>query len=128
MFQLFYVLQILYKFTINLTKTSILFLYLRFFREPIYIRLNYSIMAYVLIYAVCSIFVTLFQCVPVARTFDKSVVGGCINLEGFWYAGAAINVSSDLMILILPLPTIVKMKCPRRQKIGLCFVFLVGFL
>lgn len=103
-------------------------LYLRFFNEPIYIRLNRTVMGYVLIYAVCSIFVTIFQCVPISRTWDKSIGGGCINLEAFWYAGAAINVSSDLMILILPMPTIYKMNSPRRQRIGLAVVFLIGGL
>lgn len=126
--QFFYVVQILYKFTINLTKASILLLYLRFIREPIYIRLNHAIMGYVVVYAVCSISVTAFQCVPVPRTWDKSVAGGCISLEAFWYAGAAINVSSDLMILLLPMPTIFKMNCPRREKIGLALVFAVGGL
>jgi len=105
-----------------------LLLYLRFFNESIYIRLDYTIMGYVLFYAVCSILVTIFQCVPIPHTWDKSIVGGCINLEAFWYAGAAINVSSDLMIFTLPLPIIRKMNCPRREKIGLFVVFLIGLL
>ena len=85
-------------------------------------------MGYVLIYAFCSILVTIIQCMPIARAWDKSIHGACISLEGFWYAGAVINISSDLMILVLPMPIIYKMHCPRPQKIGLAVVFLLGGL
>lgn len=125
---MFYALQILYKFTINLTKTSILLLYLRFFNDPTYIRINRAVMGYVLTYAVCSIIVTCFQCVPVTRAWDPSVAGGCISLEGFWYTGAAISLTSDLMILILPMPTIWRMKRPLNERLCLAAVFLFGGL
>ena len=127
--QMFYILQITYKFTINLTKVSILILYLRFFNEKLFKHIDFGIMAYVVSYAICSIFVTAFQCIPVARAWDKTIkLGGCINLEAFWYVGAATNISSDILILCLPQPSIWKMKLPRRQKIGLAGVFALGGL
>ncbi len=121
-------LQIVYKFTINLTKTSILFQILRFIREKIYIRITYALMVYVVGYAIASIIASTLQCTPVAGAWDKSIKSNCINLNAFWFANAAFNISSDFLILLLPMPTIRKLQATRRTKIGLVAVFSFGGL
>ncbi|KAK3174183.1 hypothetical protein OEA41_001427 [Lepraria neglecta] len=92
-------LQITYKFTINLTKTSICLLYLRIFStedKARFRRTVYIVMAYVLLYAVASIIGTIFECTPVPRIWNKTIPGTCINLTAFWYANAAANMLGDI--------------------------------
>jgi len=125
---MFWVLQIFYKFTINLTKTSILLLYLRIFSAKSVCRWVYVTLGYVLCYAVASIFATIFQCTPIPRIWNHGLEGDCINLTAFWYANAASNIFSDIVILTLPMPLIGGLQLPRRQKFGLIFVFALGSL
>ena len=129
--QSFWASQILYKLTINLTKTSICLLYLRIFStvdKLKFRRVVYCFMAYVLLYAFASIMATIFQCVPIERVWNKKVPGSCINLTAFWYANACANIIGDIGIFLLPMPVIRSLNLPRREKWGLTMVFALGFL
>ncbi|MCJ1265316.1 hypothetical protein MMC22_005192 [Lobaria immixta] len=122
----FWAIQILYKFTINLTKTSILLLYLRIFPHKSFRKAVYGLLVFVIGYAVASIVATVFQCTPIARTFDHDTPGTCINLTAFWYANAGANILGDFAILALPMPVVNSLHLPRRQKLGLMVVFALG--
>ena len=128
-FQAFWAAQIVYKLTINLTKTSICLLYLRIFSYVIWFRRAvYATMAYVLLYAISSIVATIFQCTPIRRAWDHSADGSCINLTKFWYANAGANIVGDVIILVLPMPMVGGLQLPNRQKWGLALVFGLGIL
>lgn len=38
----------------------------------------------------------------------------------------ACNISSDLMLLFLPIPIMIKIRLPLKRKLGLCCVFGLG--
>ena len=121
--------QVVYKCTINLTKTSICLLYLRIFTTVKWFRKAVgAIMAFVLLYAVASIIATIFQCSPVSRFWDHSIDGHCINVTRFWYANAAASIFSDFVILFLPMPVVRDLQLPSRQRWGLALVFGLGIL
>ncbi|MCJ1464379.1 hypothetical protein MMC07_002992 [Pseudocyphellaria aurata] len=122
----FWAIQIIYKFTINLTKTSILLLYLRIFPNKSFRKAVYGLLVFVNGYAVASIIATIFQCTPVVRAFDHGSPGSCIDLTAFWYANASANILGDFAILALPMPVINSLHLPRRQRIGLMMVFALG--
>ncbi|MCJ1429694.1 hypothetical protein MMC29_007609 [Sticta canariensis] len=122
----FWAIQIIYKFTINLTKISILLLYLRIFPNKSFRKAVYGLLVFVIGYAVASILATIFQCTPIARTFDHEIPGTCINLTGFWYANAGANIFGDFTILALPMPVVNSLHLPRRQRLGLMMVFALG--
>jgi len=54
--------------------------------------------------------------------------GHCINVEWFYRAMAIPNTLTDGLILALPMPLIWRLQLPKRQKIALCGVFLLGSL
>ena len=126
--QMFWLLQILYKCTIGLTKTSILLLYLRIFPQKRFRCWVYGAMVFVIGYAFASIVATITQCHPIKRAFNHNLDGGCINLTWFWYCNAAASIFSDCLILALPMPLIASLHLPRRQKYGLMMVFALGGL
>ena len=123
---MFYLDQIFYKFTINLTKLSILCLYLRIFSQPWFRRTCWSLVVLIFTYAVCSIIATVFQCTPIPRFRNKKLPGTCINVTAFWYANAIFNIVTDVIILGSVPPVIWKLRLPRRQKWGLTVVFGLG--
>lgn len=42
------------------------------------------------------------QCRPINFYWDKSVEGTCFNQPAFYYADAALNMTTDICILSLP--------------------------
>ncbi|MCJ1453889.1 hypothetical protein MMC28_004238 [Mycoblastus sanguinarius] len=124
--QTFWAAQILYKFTINLTKTSICLLYLRIFPSQKFRQTVYLVMGYVLLYAFASIIATIFECIPLEKIWKHSLPGTCINLTAFWYSNAAANIIGDFTILCLPMPVVRSLHLGRRQKWGLAMVFALG--
>lgn len=124
----FYLEQIFYKGTLNCTKLSMLLMYLRIFTEK-RARTATHILKYTIgIYALFSIFLTVIQCAPFAKIFDKSVPGLCIDVTRFWYANAIFNLVTDLMILALPIPSVYEMQMKRMHKFGLFILFGLGLL
>ncbi|KAL2181577.1 uncharacterized protein P884DRAFT_190097 [Thermothelomyces heterothallicus CBS 202.75] len=123
----FFMAQVTYKATINLVKCCILLLYLRLFFIVHWFRWScWALLTIVAMYCVASILVTIFQCRPMIRAFDKSTPGTCIDTAKFWFANAGFSIATDIIILLLPMPLIWKLGAPRAQKIALMAVFAIG--
>lgn len=50
----------------------------------------------------------------------------CTTLETYAIVQGSFNISADLLMLCIPIPLIVRMKLPWRQKIVLVFIFSLG--
>jgi hypothetical protein len=125
--QLFYVHQIFYKVSINLTKISITLLYTRIFGNTRWFRFTcYFIMTATAMYCVSSVAATIFQCTPVPRMWDKTIAGTCINTSQFYYANAGFSIATDVIILFLPMPLVLNLQIPKIQKVALFLVFTLG--
>jgi hypothetical protein len=67
------------------------------------------------------------MCLPVAYFWDKAIPGGrCLPEQPVWFGNGALNIATDLMILILPMPTFSKLQLAKKQKIGLMLVLALG--
>ena len=121
--------QIFYKLALNCTKIAILCMYLRNFAETWLWRcFVFSMMALVVGYALGSILVTIMQCMPMAKYFDRSLPGVCINLTRFWYTNAWFNLVTDIVIIAMPSQYLMNMENVKpRFRAGLAFLFFLGF-
>jgi hypothetical protein len=136
--QMFYLGQIFYKFTINLTKLSILTLYLRIFIQTWFVRTCWCCFAVVSMYATASVLATVFQCTPINWFWDRfaspppasddpgAPTPSCINITVFWLCSAVYNISTDIVILTTLPFMIWSLRLPKSQKAGLTFVFGLG--
>lgn len=119
----------MYKVVITLNKVSILCLYLRIFIDKTFRWICFSGIAFIASSGMAFILATIFQCTPVAGYWDRAIKGAhCIKSEPFWFSYAMINIVTDVAILALPVRQIIKLQLPRRDKIGLMGVFLIGGL
>ncbi|KAF2132810.1 hypothetical protein P153DRAFT_373503 [Dothidotthia symphoricarpi CBS 119687] len=50
----------------------------------------------------------------------------CTTLEHYAYVQASFNITSDLLIIAVPLPMVMALKLPIKQKIGLGLLFSMG--
>ncbi|ODA83902.1 hypothetical protein RJ55_02419 [Drechmeria coniospora] len=123
----FYMAQVTYKASINFTKCCILLLYLRLFRIVRWFKWScWALLGCIGIYCAASVLVTIFQCRPLARAFDKTVAGTCIDMSKFWFANAGFSIGTDIIILLLPMPLVYRLNVPLAQKVALAALFAVG--
>ncbi|CAG8148767.1 unnamed protein product [Penicillium olsonii] len=83
--------------------------------------------------AVCGVaqiiytFIICLACQPIARQWDISVKGSCIDTVSFYYAIAGTNLAFDIAIFVLPLPVLWKLQLRQKEKIVLTGLFALGF-
>lgn len=119
--------QVSYKAAINLIKCSLLLLYLKIFGQiPWFKWSTWALLCIVASYCIGSVLVTIFQCRPIGRAFDKTVEGTCIDNSKFWYANAGFSIATDIIILLLPLQPVFKLQITLAQRLGLVAVFTLG--
>lgn len=127
--KLYWFAQILYKIGIGLTKVSILVFYHRIFGIVRSFRISCLVVTVIVVaFTIASVATSIFQCFPIQFAFDKSGEGSCINLGKFWFANAGYNISTDGIIVIMPLFVIKTLQLPKRTKLALCGVFALGIL
>lgn len=88
-----------------------------------------AVMVVVAGYTIAIVLVLIFQCNPIARAWDVTIVAGsCVNRPAVYVAMASVNIGTDLFILLMPIPIVLGLKLPWPQKIGLALMFAVGSL
>lgn len=113
---------------VNVTKASILAQYLRIFSSR-NTRICCFALFVLLIPAVCwSVFAGTFLCRPIEKLWDPQRPGECMDPRKYWLSAAGLNIGIDFAVLLLPLPAITQLRLPRKQKIYLMLIFLLGFL
>ena len=70
----------------------------------------------------------IFACTPREKIWQPNIDGRCVNAPVLFAAGSAINVISDVTILITPLVAISQLHLPLKTKLKAGAVFLVGVL
>jgi hypothetical protein len=85
-------------------------------------------MATVIAYGVVTFFSQVFFCIPVARYWDLTIEGRCLNRTAVWFSHAGLNIFTDLLVIILPLRELSKLQLPSRQKTALLLLFGLGGL
>lgn len=142
MSQYLYVCQVLYAFAIALTKIAIISSYLRFiqhrgFRLTMYATLvlivglwvtgkSRTFCCCVLTQKQAGVFVPIFQCAPIAGAWDFSITRSCIDYISYLYASSAVNILTDIVLCILPMPHLWRLSMPLKQRVVLCVLFAGG--
>lgn len=121
------VAEILYVFNLVWTKLGILLMYYRVFRFPYFKIWAIIIGVFVCLWVICITFLFIFICVPVQKLWYPQIPGRCINQVGTWIANAVSTIATDLIILCLPIPQILKLQLRLSEKIAVLFAFSLGF-
>jgi hypothetical protein len=95
----------------------------KFFQMFVWCTLCVTVGAYISIF-----FSLLFACQPIAASWDPLLLSTavCINRGGIYIAQAVIGIVTDVLLLALPIPTVLKLQMPNKQKIGLVGIFGIG--
>ncbi|PVH86400.1 hypothetical protein DL98DRAFT_567785 [Cadophora sp. DSE1049] len=122
-----YIAESFYVITLAATKISVLLLYLRIFPHRSFRIATSATIGMIALSTTIIFFMTVFSCHPVAFFWNRDIRSGtCMDVNALAYANSAMSIIQDLLIVILPLPMLVKLNMGRKKKIGVGFMFAVG--
>lgn len=85
---------------------------------------------FMILWLVAAIFGVVFSCVPVTYFWDKSLKKGgrCIDQYAFTHSLTSLNIITDVVVLVLPIPCMLKLQMRPARKFALLGIFLLGGL
>ncbi|OJD13330.1 hypothetical protein AJ78_06208 [Emergomyces pasteurianus Ep9510] len=124
----FFAAQVLYKIVVTLAKMSILLLYVRTFYIERYFRRACTLLnIFIATHGTAFVLATIWQCEPVAGFWDKSIPGfRCVKTLPFWLSFSVINITTDVIILVLPVQEILRLNLRLEEKLALSLVFTLA--
>lgn len=117
---------IIYTVCISFIKLSVLFFYLRVFVNNGLRLATKIVLCVVAAWTLANILLLCLICRPFSANFGGE--GECGDIPTAFISIGAFNIISDVVILLLPIPTVWSLKTRRQMKIALTCVFLVGLL
>ncbi len=101
--------EILHPAAVAFPKLTVVLLYLHILTNK-YERLAAKMLIFLILATWVSFTVAaMFQCLPFAFNWDKSILNGrCFNVQVFANSSSVPNIVTDLAVLILPLRTVSK--------------------
>ncbi|KAJ4296490.1 hypothetical protein N0V90_006535 [Kalmusia sp. IMI 367209] len=120
--------SVAYTVSATFIKLSLLMFYTRLSTGQTFLALVYIGILIVTGFGIGSVAAVLLQCIPLSMLWDDDKKGHCIRLIDFYYANAAINIVTDITILLLPIKILWGLHMPLRQRISLCALFGLGGL
>ncbi|KAK3372287.1 hypothetical protein B0H63DRAFT_527138 [Podospora didyma] len=124
----FWFTVVTYQLTLALTKVSICLLYLKIFVYPWALRACRVLLGIVTLSSLWCIVTLLTACIPLQAFWDSSVKGSFCHKPPVWWGVTGVPVFTDVLVCIFPIPMVIRLTLPRRQKILVVGVFTGGFL
>ncbi|KAF2463544.1 uncharacterized protein BDR25DRAFT_165387, partial [Lindgomyces ingoldianus] len=116
----------MYNFGLTFTKVSIVLQYLRITIDRGVRRACWALLIFTILNGVQTFLTGILSCYPVAKFWDDRIPGGCVNKPALWYANAAINITQDIWLIVLPIFILKKLALPKREKISLILILGLG--
>lgn len=117
---------IFYLLGMTFPKLAMLCMFLRIFVSPVQRGITYILMFVLCATAVADIIANYLQCIPLSHLWDPTGDGYCFNQNAYWRWGTFPNIVTDVFMIFLPIPTVLKIQLSWKDKIGVLLTFLVG--
>ncbi|RPB03286.1 hypothetical protein L873DRAFT_1826348 [Choiromyces venosus 120613-1] len=126
--KLWYVYQLQYLLTLFFIKASILSFYRRISPKRSYQISVWIVSGIVVAYTVAMLFI--FECPKdPSRAWAADFPKGCDNVvDVHYFMMAPFNILSDIVILLLPLPSLLGLQINKRKRAALLLIFSCGFI
>jgi hypothetical protein len=111
---------------------SVVLLYYRIFPVTWFRRVLYGLSFLVLGWWIGIVVTAGFQCRPYdyfwKQYTDPTAKGSCVDVYAFFISNAALSVFTDFLILICPIPMILRLQMPMSRKLTVLGIFLLAGL
>ncbi|KAL4886330.1 hypothetical protein BJY04DRAFT_213857 [Aspergillus karnatakaensis] len=107
-------------------KASILMQYFRVFPSRRMRHTCWVMLGLLATYGSWAVLSGFLNCIPVARFWDPTIKGSCLSSKGLWFSNASMHITTDLAILIIPIPALAALELPMKQRVALISIFALG--
>src|SRR5687767_14207230 len=111
----------------NVVKLSFLLQLRRIFESSRVQKICLWSMVAVGLWACVQITLLGISCLPISFIVP-STAEWCLDTLPVWYFSSAMSLATDLLIFSIPLPSVIKLKLPIKQKVMVVLIFCLGFL
>ncbi|KAG9563348.1 hypothetical protein KCU71_g5849, partial [Aureobasidium melanogenum] len=118
----------LYCLTVLGFKLSLLISYLKVagFNRT-YATVVWTVLVFVVISQILFTILLSVGCQPIAKQWDPSIPGKCLNALPIYFALGGTSLGWDLIIIVLPFPILRRLQLDFHRKVALFAVFSLGF-
>ncbi|KAI9150545.1 Satratoxin biosynthesis SC9 cluster protein [Paramyrothecium foliicola] len=125
--QFYYAYQLLYVAVQVFAKGALVVFYSRIFPDKRFRIAVWAMMTFLIGHGLIYLGVLGFQCLPLASIWDLNITDKkCLNLSVIGYSGAAFAIFEDIVIMVMPIPWLLKLQLSTSKKMGLVFMFCLG--
>lgn len=122
-----YISSAMYLLSILGYRIALLLMYLRLFGvNQSFKYATWAVLVFVTGYLSSNFITLLFGCTPISKYWKPDEPGHCIVLVHADYAYGSMNVISDVLLFLLPLPMVWQLRLSPREKFGLVLIFMSG--
>ncbi|OBR10768.1 Integral membrane protein [Colletotrichum higginsianum IMI 349063] len=107
-------------------KVAIVMLYLRVFTTPWFKWACWAFVAFMFGHGAIFSLLIVFQCIPVAAVWDRFLSSRCLNVNAVGWAGAVLSIIEDIVLMILPIPELMKLQITGRKRTGVGIMFSIA--
>lgn len=112
-----------------LARLSLLFFYLKITPQLWFLRTTKILIWVVTAYTIAITLSNLFACRPIRAAWDINIVDKqCINRSALYIVTAVLNITTDITMLVLPIPVVMPLQMSKRQKVEVLGIFALGSL
>ncbi|PYH28417.1 uncharacterized protein BO87DRAFT_452153 [Aspergillus neoniger CBS 115656] len=120
---------IMYIPALGLSKISLIILYYRLSDMQRNWRITlWGMTAFVVAYMIVLECLFLFTCEPVHKSWYPDIDGRCWSKAPIFMAGVVASMFIDLVLLVMPLPIVLKLQMTSKKRFGLILMFGLGSL
>ncbi|RYC59722.1 hypothetical protein CHU98_g6475 [Xylaria longipes] len=111
----------------GLVKSSILLFYRSIFNTVRSFRWAVNAMlGVVAAWTIAYFFSNLFTCYPITALIESFYGNKCINAVPMWLSVVATDLIVDVAILIMPIPMVLRLQLPLKERLGVLGMLLLG--
>ncbi|KAK3378956.1 hypothetical protein B0T24DRAFT_143293 [Lasiosphaeria ovina] len=117
-----------YQLSLALTKASVCLLYLTIFTFAWARKATYAVLIFVVVSSLWCLASLLTACIPLQAFWDSTVKASFCQSGIVWWTITGLPIATDVLVCIIPIPMVIRLKLPRRQKALVVSIFTMGFL
>lgn len=118
--------SLLWNAAVCFSKLSVLLTYAALIPTSSMLKWARILGALTVMWSIANIIAVLLICRPLARNWDFTLPGTCGSQPAFYFAMGLINLITDAMIIVLPMPYLYNLRLTWREKLAAMALLSIG--
>ncbi|KAI0897737.1 hypothetical protein F4806DRAFT_507575 [Annulohypoxylon nitens] len=123
-----YALELLTWPAVGFTKVSVVLMYKRIFTTPKFKIIANILIGFNIAWTIAFTFALMFSCMPIVSSWDFDIPYTCVDLVALFTTALATDVTTDFLVLLLPIYKVWQLQMPMERKLMIVGIFLLGGL